>query len=269
MFHKYGFCKNGDKCSKAHLKEVCLKRECDSRKCDKRHPRPCKLMTHNGFCKFDTKCSYSHRLPKMIEDQNIKIKALAKIIEDQNMRLEGFDKLIQYQDEVIEELKEKLFESQRKEIDQLQSQINLLKSKNTEKEKLIKIIDNELKGKHVIEEEEVDESTLQESSCVLNVPPTNSTLTSDRCEIFVKNSLKHLEDMELDIKKSRKISIIREKYSSYCDKVVEELQKNEIKSAIYIMALEKLKDFMKTPVEEFSKELCLQSVDKCRKLLIS
>ena len=49
----------------------------------------------------------------MIEDQNIKIKALAKIIEDQNMRLEGFDKLIQYQDEVIEELKEKLFESQR------------------------------------------------------------------------------------------------------------------------------------------------------------
>ena len=75
--------------------------------------------------------------------------------------------------------------------------------------------------------------------------------------------------MELDIKKSRKISIIREKYSSYCDKVVEELQKNEIKSAIYIMALEKLKDFMKTPVEEFSKELCLQSVDKCRKLLTS
>ena len=167
-------------------------------------------------------------------------------------------------------MKEKLFESQRKEIDQLQSQINLLKSKNTEKEKLIKIIDNELKGKHVIEEEEVDESTLQESSeSVPNVPPTNSTLTSDRCEIFVKNSLKHLEDMELDIKKSRKISIIRGKYSSYCDKVVEELQKNEIKSAIYIMALEKLKDFRKTPVEEFSKELCLQSVDKCRKLLIS
>ena len=227
-------------------------------------------MTQNGFCKFDTKCSYSHRLPKMIEDQNIKIKALAKIIEDQNMRLEGFDKLIQYQDEVIEELKEKLFESQRKEIDQLQSQINLLKSNNTEKEKLIKKIDNELKVKQVIEEEEVDGSTLQESSeSVPNVPPTNSTLASDRCEIFVKNSLKHLEEMELDIKKSRKFSIIREKYTSYCDKVVEELKKNEIKSAIYIMALEKLKDFLKTPVEECSKELCLQSVDKCRKLLIS
>ena len=167
-------------------------------------------------------------------------------------------------------MKEKLLESQRRDIDQLQNQINLLKSKNTEKEKLIKKIDNELKGKRVIEEVEVDESTLQESiESVPNVPPTNSTLASDRCEIFVKNSLKHLEDMELDIKKSRKISIIREKYSSYCDKVVEELQKNEIKSAIYIMALEKLKDFMKTPVEEFSKELCLQSVDKCRKLLIS
>ena len=75
--------------------------------------------------------------------------------------------------------------------------------------------------------------------------------------------------MEIDIKKSRKISIIREKYTSYCDKVVEELKKNEIKSAIYIMALEKLKDFLKTPVEECSKELCLQSVDKCRKLPIT
>ena len=247
MFDKFGFCKEREKCERTHLVELCVKEECDARKCDKRHPRPCKLMTHNGFCKFDTKCSYSHRLPKMIEDQNIKIKALAKIIEDQNMRLEGFDKLIQYQDEVIEELKEKLFESQRKEIDQLQSQINLLKSKNTEKEKLIKKIDNELKVKQVIEEEEANENNLQESSeSVPNVPPTNSTLASDRCEIFVKNSLKHLEDMELDIKKSRKISIIREKYSSYCDKVVEELQKNEIKSAIYIMALEKLRFYENT-----------------------
>ena len=134
MFHKYGFCKNGDKCSKVHLKEVCLKRECESRKCDKRHPKPCKLMTHNGFCKFDDKCSYSHRLPKMIEDQNIKIKALAKIIEDQNVRLEAFDRLIQCQEEEIDDLKEKFLENQRREIGQLQNQINLLKSKNAEKE---------------------------------------------------------------------------------------------------------------------------------------
>ena len=84
MFNKYGFCKNGDKCNRSHLKEVCLKRECDSRKCDKRHPRPCKLMMENGFCKFGTKCSYSHRLPKTIEDQNIKIEALERMIESQN-----------------------------------------------------------------------------------------------------------------------------------------------------------------------------------------
>ena len=267
MFHKYGFCKNGDKCSKVHLKEVCLKRECESRKCDKRHPKPCKLMTHNGFCKFDDKCSYSHRLPKMVEDQNIKIKALAKIIEDQNVRLEAFDRLIQCQEEEIDDLKEKLLENQRREIGQLQNQINLLKTKNAEKEELIKKMDKavkELNGKHGIEEKEMDESTLQES-----VLSPNSTSTSVKSEIFVKNSLKHLEDMELDIKKSRKISIIREKYGSYCDKLEEELQNNELNSVIYSMALERLKDLLKISEEETSKDLCVKSIEKCRKLLQS
>ena len=128
LFNKYGFCKHGDKCNKSHLKEVCLKRECDSRKCDKRHPRPCKLMMENGFCKFGTRCSYSHRLPKIIEDQNLKIEALERMIETQN--------------ETIEDLKVKMLQNHRRELDQLQSQINLLKLQNTAKEGLIKKLNN-------------------------------------------------------------------------------------------------------------------------------
>ena len=131
MFNKYGFCKNGDKCNRSHLQEVCLKRECDSRKCDKRHPRPCKLMMENGFCKFGTKCSYSHRLPKTIEDQNIKIEALERMIQSQN--------------DIINDLRIKMLQQQRREVDQPQSQINLLKSQNTEKENLIKKLDNAVK----------------------------------------------------------------------------------------------------------------------------
>ena len=39
--------------------------------------------------------------------------------------------------------------------------------------------------------------------------------------------------MELDIKKSRKISVIRDKYKSYSEKIEHEFLKYEIKSTIY------------------------------------
>ena len=189
MFHKYGFCKNGDKCNRSHLQEVCLKRECDSRKCDKRHPRPCKLVMENGFCKFGTKCSYSHRLPKIIEDQNIKIEALERMIESQN--------------ETINYLKVKMLENHRRELDHLQSQINLLKSQNSAKENLIKKLDNQTA---LIELKDEDESTLQESSEYKTVPNHSPAPTpaSVKLNNFVRNSLKHLEEMECVVKKGQK-----------------------------------------------------------------
>ena len=106
-------------------------------------------MMENGFCKFGTRCSYSHRLPKIIEDQNLKIEALERMIETQN--------------ETIEDLKVKMLQNHRRELDQLQSQINLLKLQNTAKEGLIKKLDSQ---KTIIEseEEEDDENTLKESS---------------------------------------------------------------------------------------------------------
>ena len=186
---KYGFCKNGDNCNRSHLKEVCLKRECDSRKCDKRHPRPCKLMMENGFCKFGTRCSYSHRLPKIIEDQNLKIEALERMIETQN--------------ETIEDLKVKMLQNHRRELDQLQSQINLLKLQNTAKEGLIKKLDNQ---KTIIEseEEDDDENTLKESSEYKSIPHASPSPTpaSVKLDNFVKKSLKLLEDIESVVKNS-------------------------------------------------------------------
>ena len=255
LFYKYGFCKHGDKCNKSHLKEVCLKRECDSRKCDKRHPRPCKLMMENGFCKFGTKCSYSHRLPKIIEDQNLKIEALERMIENQN--------------ETINDLKFKMLENQRREVDQLQSQINLLKSQNTLKESLIKKID---KQTELIEwEEEEDENTLEEDNECQSVPHASPTSTpaSVKLDNFVKNSLKQLVDIESVVKKGRKMSIIRDKYKLCCDKIEDEYQKNEIKSEIYNMAVKGLKNYLETPVEESDKDEYLKCIFKCRALLQS
>ena len=257
LFHKYGFCKNGDKCTKAHLTEECRDRECDSKKCDKRHPRPCKHLLQNGFCKFNLKCSYSHRLPKMIEDQNTKIEALEKKIESQN--------------EMISDLKIKLLEGQKMEVLKLQNQINTLKIKINEKEDLIRKLDNGdvIDSTESQADDEINVNTLQEDS-VFNASP-NPASASVRYENFIKNSLRHLEVMELDIKKSRKISVIRDKYKSYSDKIEHEFQKYEIKSTIYDMAVKRLKDGLKFQENEITevKDHYLQCIFKCRMSLNS
>ena len=145
-------------------------------------------MMENGFCKFGTRCSYSHRLPKIIEDQNLKIEALERMVETQN--------------ESIEDLKVKMLQNHRRELDQLQSQINLLKLQNTAKEGLIKKLDNQ---KTIIEseEEDDDENTLKESSeykCIPHASPS-PTPASVKLDNFVKKSLKLLEDIESVVKK--------------------------------------------------------------------
>ena len=252
LFNKYGFCRNGDKCHKTHLKEVCHKRECESKKCDKRHPRPCKFQMQNGFCKFDSKCNYSHRLPKMIEDQNLRIEALERKLEDQNETIKG--------------LKVKILENQKSEVEKLQTQINHLKLKNKEKEIQIQKLD-ELVNKIDVSKDVtmVTDDTLQETI----VSPSKASFASARNEIFVENSLKHLEDMESDIKKSRKMSIIKEKYKVYCDKIEEEFDLYEIKSTIYEMAVKRLKEFLNSSEAESTKEQCFKCIDKCKMLLNS
>ena len=37
LFDKFSYCKNGVKCLRIHLKEVCWNRECDYRKCNQTH----------------------------------------------------------------------------------------------------------------------------------------------------------------------------------------------------------------------------------------
>ena len=256
LFHKYGFCKNGDKCTKAHLKEECRDRECDSKKCDKRHPRPCKHLLQNGFCKFNLICSYSHRLPKMIEDQNIKIEALENKIESQN--------------KIISDLKIKMLEGQKKELQQLQNQINLLKLKNSEKEDLIRKLDGDSAEAEDSEDSEDDNvQTLQEVSLPHAHASPNPTPASVRYENFLKNSLRHLDEMELGIKRSRKMSIIRDKYKVYSEKIENEFMKYEIKSTIYDMAIKRLKECLKSPEDEVDKDQYLSFIYKCRNSLNS
>ena len=75
--------------------------------------------------------------------------------------------------------------------------------------------------------------------------------------------------MESDIKKSRKMSIIKEKYKVYCDKIEEEFDLYEIKSTIYEMAVKRLKEFVNLSEEESTKEQCFKCIEKCKMLLNS
>ena len=135
LFDKFSFCKNGVKCSRVHLKEVCQNRECDYRKCNKRHPRPFRLFRLNGFCKFSTSCRYSHRVSKEVEESNKKIESIEKVTDK-------LSKQVNDQDAEIKALKLELYEianvqvkSLRKEIDDLIKsndkilKMNMLRSK--------------------------------------------------------------------------------------------------------------------------------------------
>ena len=175
---------------------------------------------------------------------------------------------------MISDLKIKLLEGQKKEVLKLQNQINTLKIKINEKEDLIRKLDNgevidSTEAQAEDGEDEMNENTLQEDS-VLNASP-NPASASVRYENFIKNSLRHLEVMELDIKKSRKISVIRDKYKSYSDKIEHEFQKYEIKSTIYDMAVKRLKDGLKFQENEITevKDHYLQCIFKCRMSLNS
>ena len=110
LFDKFAFCKNGLKCDRVHLKEVCQTRECDYRKCNKRHPRPCRIFRINGFCRFGSSCKYSHRQSKEIEDQNKEINKQNKNIESLRETTSKLSKQVADQNEEIKDLKRRLLE---------------------------------------------------------------------------------------------------------------------------------------------------------------
>ena len=109
LFDKFSYCKNGVRCLKIHLKEVCMNRECDYRKCNKRHPRLCKLFMGKGFCRFGNSCRYSHRPPKCVEEQNKRIESLEntvvklqKQVGDQDVIIKDFKKKLRDLDDLVQ-----------------------------------------------------------------------------------------------------------------------------------------------------------------------
>ena len=163
-----------------------------------------------------------------------------------------------------------MLEGQKKELQQLQHQINLLRMKNSEKEDLIRKLDGDSTEAEDSEDNEDDNvQTLQEISVPHDAHASpNPTPASVRYENFLKNSLRHLEEMEVVVKKSRKMYIIRDKCKVYSEKIENVFVKYEIKSTIYDMAIKRLKECLKSE-DEVDKDQYLSFIYKCRSSLNS
>ena len=172
LFDKFSFCKNGERCSRVHLKETCLVRECDYRKCDKRHPWPCRSLMLNRFCRFGSRCRFSHRLPYSVEKQNDKIKIVEEKLENQCKRInqlesknESLEKIIEEQDKTIKNLQQRVISQGQKEINKLKMDIEKLEKENKEKAlnlksvvkdvKDLKSAKNEIRTERVVKERKV------------------------------------------------------------------------------------------------------------------
>ena len=199
LFDKFSFCKNGVKCLRIHLKEVCQNRECDYRKCNKRHPGPCRIFRMNGFCRFGTSCKYSHRLPKEVEEQNNKLESIEKV----NSKLL---KQVDNQNVEIKELKIRLLEIESKELKNLQKQIADLAKNNNEKEiaikKLLEGLESKCNHKETNEEEQVELDDRLDSITVELIKEVNQMEKEDVLDESIDDSEEEEESREIDVERS-------------------------------------------------------------------
>ena len=297
LYDKFSYCKNGVRCLRIHLKEVCWNGECrDYRKCNKRHPKPCKSFMEKGFCRFGTSCRYSHRPPKVIEEQNKKIESL----ENNTAKLL---KQVADQDDMIKDLKKELYERECKEMKSLQGQIDDLVEKNMEKERAIKIPQNDFNfirfpdhnlSIDAIEDEE-EEAVLTEA--VVNDKNDEKEKQGDKKEkqggtieeVIVSQErcmaetikkatityahmwLNQVEKLEAEIRKIKKNdkdlgTTLRMKCNDFCNRL-DKIEVNEELCEDVIEKIVNLREFLSFAERKPNIERNLRSIVNCKKYL--
>ena len=254
LFDKFSFCKNGVKCTRVHLKEVCQDRECDYRNCNKRHPRPCRIFRMNSFCKFGTSCRYSHRLPKEVEEQNKKIESIEKA----NSML---SKQVEDQNDTIKELKSRLIEIENRELKSLQKQINELAKNISEKETAIqnyRVLGEETHDR----EEEQDQIYAADDEC-------QAEKIKEATIELAQKWLVPIDNTEAEIKKIRKNAKDSKKcVQTKCKNLDDQLDEMPIDQELCEDVSEQmfmLQDCLFSPVE--SKETSLAKITACKNYL--
>ena len=274
LFDKFSFCKNGVRCLRIHLKEVCWNRECrDNRKCNKRHPKPCKSFMEKGFCRFGTSCRYSHRPPKVIEEQNKKIESLENITA--KLLKQAAD-----QDVMIKDLKKELYERECKEMKSLQGQIDDLVEKNMEKERAIKKLENNIANLSIDVIEEEKEEAVVDDKKEKQVAIEEVIVSQETCKAetgkkatikYAHNCLKQVEKLEADISKIRKNAkdlgtTLTIKYDEFCNRL-DQIEVNEELCEDVTEIVENLRDFLSFAERKPNIERNLRSIVNCKKYL--
>ena len=273
LFFKFGYCKREERCNKIHLKEECLEEVCFTKNCNKRHPRPCKFYNRIGFCKYDSKCMFKHKLPKNEEKQNEKIEALEKtmdklqkLVEEQSATIktlmiqsEEVTKLNGKVDDLVHKKKEKdeasqSIEFQKNEVKVLQNSVEILEKENREKTETIRQLER-------------DVFELKEMVQVDTVEETNR-ICKEKGWSWVEETLSTLDEMEDEIKSCRKdAKNLRSKYESFCDTLKSNLKDYGRLNIThhYTQEIERLCRFLETPKQKTDKEDCLKLIKEKKK----
>ena len=228
LFFKFGYCKFKAKCKKKHVTQVCDDEKCSQTQCEKRHPRLCKFFSNYGTCKLGNDCAYKHGKSK--EYENLE-KKMNEVLEKSREK----DELIK---DLIEDVKKLL-------------------RKNEEKDGLIKELVKEVKDLKVKANQDLIEDQ-------------EETTGREEVDDFVrasKKSLKLLDSMEADIKKTRKKENIKKKFKDHVDKVKEEMYSCDVALPSHLTFILNviMGDFLwqKNHVDE--KEDELEAIDSSRK----
>ena len=233
-----------------------------------------------GFCRFGTSCRYSHRPPKVIEEQNKKIESL----ENNTAKLL---KQVADQDVMIKDLKKELYERECKEMKSLQGQIDDLVEKNMEKERAIKKLENDFNWHFsnianlsidVIEEEK--EEAVVDDKKEKQVAIEEVIVSQERCmaETIKKATityahmwLNQVEKLEAEIRKIKKNdkdlgTTLRMKCNDFCNRL-DKIEVNEELCEDVIEKIVNLREFLSFAERKPNIERNLRSIVNCKKYL--
>ena len=210
-FFQSGYCKFKLTCKKKHVTTVCDDKMCNQKGCEKRHPRKCKYVIKYGNCKLGPICAYSHDdLNRKIENERLE-KKIDELIERSNKK----DEIVK---ELLDDVKALIKKNEEKDviIQNLVREVTELKSNMKGPEIDVRPCQSQA-------EEDVDDNEENEEEIIAD---------------FVRsanNSLKLLDDMENDIKKSRKTECMRMKFESHTKKLFNEMETCENPSPSHLM----------------------------------
>ena len=284
LYDKFSYCQNGVRCRRVHLKETCLIRECDYRKCNKRHPRPCRFLMLNGFCRFGSSCRYSHRLPKNVEDQNEKIKAIEEEIKIQNGKIKvaenkniTLEKMVENQNFTIRKLQLELSSQYEKEIEYFKKEIEFLKMANNEKEMSLKALKkslNELEEK--VESKDDNEETDDKEDEEIDSSNEDEDIDEDECsELEMPSWPTYMEKALFQVCKTRvDIGIMGKNAKVQVEKLCQELTRLPVRCRVtpkakYWDPVEEFKEFVKSNETKKDKDTCLTKIMNLKQKLES